>query len=461
MKTGCLLIAPGVRVFPMDKGAHGTRDFPRGLLSLASFLNRGKMQARIIEVDNFVLDHEIGCGFTEIREKVKGSINEALNETGVFLVGIGFAYTIQFDEVREIARLVKEIAPEVIVVVGGPHPSFLPDRTLKEIPEIDIVVRGEGEWTLADLLSKLGQNVPLGEVEGITFRERSGEIVSTSERDLGDVNELPVLDYSLLDVQFLRNGFVNILASRGCDYNCTFCVERLLWRRTVRQVPEDNILTEINTAVETYNCSIAFEDSMFDLESQEFLDFCDKLDRLGHGSHLRKTAYLVSRVDCANERGLRRAGEVGIERIIFGIESGSEKVLKMMNKRITRDQIVDACKTAKDAGLNVNGFFIIGHPGDDLHEFEITYELAEYLLTRDLLDGGVVAKFIPYPGTAPFRFQEKYGVEILSYDWSKWGRFGGYFPVSQLKGFSSEDIHSCWMKLRELGRDVLTQKRKL
>jgi len=270
-----------------------------------------------------------------------------------------------------------------------------------------------------------------------------------------------VLDYSLLDRRFLQNGFVNILASRGCAYNCTFCVERLLWRRRVRKIPEDTIIEEIKTAVEMYNCFIAFEDSMFDLASNDFLRFCDKLERLGYGSHLRQTAYLVSRVDSANDKALKRAGEVGIEKIIFGIESGSEKVLKMMNKRITRNDIIAACRRAKDAGLNVNGFFIIGHPGDNLDEFEVTYELADYLLTGDLVDGGVVAKFIPYPGTAPFRRQERFGVEILSYDWSKWGRFGGFYPVSQLRDFSSEQIHSCWRRLRERGREVLTRKGKL
>jgi len=450
METECLLIAPGVKLLSKSSGLHTSLDYPRGVLSIASFLNRKGITTEILVVDNYFSEEYIPDGNAEINLKIKGLIEDIVSNNDILVIGIGFAYTMQFSEVCRIARLCKQIAPDINLVVGGPHPTFLPVRTLKEIPEIDIVVRGEGEWTLADLISKIKEGKSLSEVAGITFRDTSGKLVSTGDRESGNTHELPALNYSLLPAGYVKKVRVCIVGSRGCPYNCTFCVERPFWGKKVRLLREANIFCEIIQLIDVYKCKwIAFEDSMFDLRSKRFFDFCDKLSHFYRTDSLR-AMYIQSRVDTISEKGLRKARDTGIQSIWFGMESVSEKVLNMMNKKITGEMIINACKLAKNAGFYVSGFWIVGHPGDNVKEFQKTYDTIDYLLSEGWLDYIEAAKFIPYPGTPPFRFQEQYGVEILSYDWSKYGRFGRELPVSQLSDFSSEDIHACWSMLWEL-----------
>lgn len=227
MKTECLLIAPGVKLLSKRSGFTSPIDNPRGILSIASFLNHKGIKTEILVIDNYFLrDEDIPDNDSEINSKIKELIGDILINNDILVIGIGFAYTMQFNEVRRIARLCKEIAPRIKLVVGGPHPTFLPTRTLEEIPEIDIVVRREGEWTLADLTSKIKEGTSLNEVAGITFRDSSGKLVSSKDRELGNTHELPVLDYSLLPEGYVRKAGVCIVGSRGCVYNCTFCVER-------------------------------------------------------------------------------------------------------------------------------------------------------------------------------------------------------------------------------------------
>lgn len=189
---------------------------------------------------------------------------------------------------------------------------------------------------------------------------------------------------------------------------------------------------------------------MFDLRTKRFFEFCNKLGHFYQTDSLEGRMYILSRVDTVSEEGLRKARDAGIKAIAFGMESASEKVLNMMNKKTTKGMIINACKLAKNAGFYVMGFWIIGHPGDNVREFQKTYDTIDYLFSKGWLDDIEVAKFIPYPGTLPFHFKEKYGVEILSYDWRKYGRFGRELPVSQLSDFNREDIHACWLMLWRL-----------
>jgi len=449
MGTECLLISPGVRLLYKNAGLHTSFDNPRGILSIASFLNRKNIETEILVLDNY-FSVNIPDDDSEIDLKIKGLIEDIVSKNDVLVIGIGFAYTMQFNEVCRIARLCKEVAPDIKLVVGGPHPTFLPVRTLEEIPEIDIVLRGEGEWTIVELISKIKEGKSLSEVVGISFRDASGKLVSAEDRELGDIRELPTLDYSLLPTGYIRKLRVCIVGSRGCAYNCTFCAERPFWGNKVRLLRETNIFAEIIQLIDVYRCKwIAFEDSMFDLRSKRFFDFCDKLSHFYRTDSL-EFMYIQSRVDAVSEEGLKKARDTGIRGIWFGMESASEKVLNMMNKRTTKEMIINACRLAKNAGFYVSGFWIVGHPGDNPGEFQKTYDTVEYLFSKGWLDDIEVAKFIPYPGTPPFHFQEKYGIEILSYDWSKYGRFRRELPVSQLSDFSGEDIHTCWLKLWDL-----------
>lgn len=457
MKSKCLLIAPGILALAKDVGIKFEFDVPRGILSLASFLNIKGIRTEVIAVDHYIPDNKHFSDFSEISGKIKKRIKEILTGNDIKVIGIGFVYTIQFELVKMIAKLCKEIAPGIKIVVGGSHPTFLPERTLEEIPEIDIIVRGEGEWTLAALISNIENKSSPANVRGITFKGKNKKSLSTKDRKLGNINEIAPIDYSLLPEGFISNKKATIVSSRGCQYRkCTFCIEGRFWGNQFRKQGDEYILSEMRQLKEVYNAVVNFGDNMFDLRNGRIPSLFDKLKQLRKPDDPVRPLFILARLDHVSEEGLKKSREAGVTDISFGIESGSEKVNKMMGKGIAKDTIISSCKMAKNVGLNVWGFFIIGLPGDNVHEHRKTYDLLEYLLDNKLMDSAVITKFIPYPGTPIYQNKERFGVEILSYDWSKWARFTTDYHVIQLKEFSSEEIHSCWLKTLALNKEKMS-----
>jgi len=454
MAVECILISPGTKLIYKEWGINCPGDVPRGLLSIASFLNHRGIETEILAVDSLFPDEGNIPDDLEIYSRIKKSIENLLNKNAPLIIGISFIYTRQFGEVSAIAKICKKIAPEITLVVGGGHPTFLPARTLEEIPEADIIVMGEGEWVIADLITGMKKGKSLAETPGLTFREYPDRLVSTAGRPFGNTLELPVIDYSLLPEGYLREKEVFIVGSRGCNYNCTFCAEKAFFGGKMRRLRDENIFHEIRELTDIYECrQIAFEDSMFDLRTEFSTEFFAKLRRFNETISSNRLGYLLSRVDTINKQGLNNVYNAGIKAIIFGMESASERALKLMNKKITKEMIINACRLAKDSGFEpVCGNWIVGHPGDSVEEFQKTYDTVEYLFSKGWLDFIEFFKFVPFPGTPPFHQQEKYGVEIQSYDWSKFrmDRYDAELPISQLKNFSREEIHECWKRLWSL-----------
>lgn len=431
MSKGCLIFIPGINSLVQRERFTTTYDFPRGGLSLASFLeSRGKRVA-IIPLDYYLppsKDPE------EIRATLRSIVQSAVKDFDPALIGIGVPYTMLYPTALRIASFCKEISG-ASVCVGGPHVSYMDLKTLEDSQDVDIVVRGEGEWTLLELLERAEAGIGLEDVAGTTVRG-----VVNPPRPLGGMNELPPLDYSLLPEGFVRKMMVSMVASRGCAYKCSYCNESRFWGQKVRMAPVDRIVEEARVLSERYdNPPIALEDSMFNMRSPYFFELCDKLKKI----RLHPGFYILSRVDSVTDDGFRAMRSAGINNIILGVESASPKVLSAMNKKISMEQAEDACKRASKAGIKVGTFWIIGHPGDSPHEACITIGAIDRLYSLGHIHSSEIAMFVPYPGTTVFENPDAYGMDILTYDWERWGRFNTE-PVCQLKEFKKEEILSYW-----------------
>ncbi len=440
IKVACLIIVPGIKSLARRERFTTTYEFPRGALSLASFLNSRDCRTMILPLDYYL---QASDSPLNIEKQTFSILQEALNEYAPSVVGVSAPYTLLYPASLKIVEYCKKIKPDLFTIMGGPHVTYLHKHALRDSDSIDIVVRGEGEWTLLETVDSLIKGNDISHIKGIAYRSNNDTVV-TPDRPFGPVSELPVLEYGLLPENFVRNMSISLVASRGCVYRCAYCSESLFWGNKVRRIPVENIFEELKQLSDKYdNLPVGLEDSMFHMKSSYFYELCSKLTDI----KLNPNIYLLSRVDTVNDDGFNAMIKAGIRNIILGVESASPKVLGMMSKHITPYKAENACEKATKKGLVTGTFWIIGHPGDDPQEAEMTIHAIDTFYEKGVIGSAEIALFVPYPGTPMFNDPQKYGIEILTYEWEKWGRFNTE-PVIQLKGFSKKEILTSWTRAR-------------
>ena len=303
------------------------------------------------------------------------------------------------------AKLIKRINNSIIIVIGGAHPTAEPISCLEECPEIDIVCRGEGELTMLDLANKL----PLDKIDGITLR-KNGQIISTPNRQVWeDLDEIPYPAYHLLDEDFyfkptsvLIRGFylkgMTIIAARGCPFNCAFCQSSQLNRsnkgRFFRFHSPEYVIGMIKHLMDTYKVEgILFAEDIFSLDRENMVKICNLL--IKEGLH-KKIKYAVNlRADTINKELLKLLKKSGCVRAIYGFESGSDRVLKIMNKKTTLKRNLQAVKLTKEAGITCEASILIGVPGEQEKDLKKTLKF----LKKSKPNRVIRSKFFPIPGT--------------------------------------------------------------
>jgi radical SAM superfamily enzyme YgiQ (UPF0313 family) len=374
---------------------------PLGIAYIAAVLEKNGHQVKILERR---LLAGVKPRTKEHLKKVDNLTIKQIKEFEPEIVGITASTPLIMDAYWT-AKLVKGIDSSIIVVIGGAHPTAEPIFCLEQCSEIDIVCRGEGELTMLDLANKL----PLDKIDGITFR-KNGQIVSTSNRQVWEnLDEIPYPAYHLLDKNFyfkptsvLIRGFylkgMTIIAARGCPFNCAFCQSSQLARsnkgRFLRFHSSEYVIGMIKHLIDNYGVEgILFAEDIFSLDKENMVKICNLLikERLD-----KKIKYAVNlRVDTVDEELLRLLKNSGCVRAIYGFESGSDRVLKIMNKRTTLEQNLRAVKLTKEAGITCEASILIGAPGEQEEDLKKTLKF----LKRSKPNRVIRSKFFPIPGT--------------------------------------------------------------
>lgn len=340
------------------------------------------------------------------------------------VIGIS-ATTSQIMRSFEICRKIKEKSNSTITVIGGSHISALPEETLKECEAIDIGVIGEGEYTFLEIVKSIVNNKELNHVQGLVFR-KNGELVMTPPRLLiDDLDSLPFPSRHLFPsqilqsrVSFSKNAPVgNIITSRGCPGKCIFCSNKVFGRKFRERSPE-NVVTEIEEMVEKYGYKeIHIVDDTFTLNRSRVMKICQLIKE--KKINLDFSLPNGVRVDTVDEEILVAMKEAGFYCIYFGVESGDDKVLKMINKNITTEQIYRKIRIAKKMHYFVGIFIMIGLPGSSDESEKKTIEFVKKL-DPDFIGFAVTT---PYPGSELFaRDRErllKIGWENFRHDFTK------------------------------------------
>jgi radical SAM superfamily enzyme YgiQ (UPF0313 family) len=316
---------------------------------------------------------------------------------------VGFSViTPNYPVARGQIRRLKESHPEIRILAGGVHSSLFPEDLLAD--GADAVVVGEGEPVIAEAVSRLCQGAELDGLPGMVFRNRAGETVRSPVRaQVASLNELPIVDRTLYNLP--RYTHHSMLASRGCPHHCSFCCN---YTGTVRGGVSvrwhDRVIGEMEHLRDRFNArEIFFADDIFLLRKADILEFCS-------GCVAREVGVTwigQMRADQMDPRIAALMAEAGCQRIYFGVESGSDTVLRDARKGMTTDQIRRGIGAAKEAGLRVKTGWIYGLPGPLAEQ----YRSIDFML--DLRPHEIsIHQLIPFPGTIYYSDAARFGIRI-------------------------------------------------
>ncbi len=353
-----------------------------------------------------------------------------IREHGRFdLIGLT-ATTPLIGNALDIARSIKAEWPETIVVLGGVHPTVLPEEVLGE-SAVDLVVRGEGEVTLSEIAAKK----PWDSIDGLSYR-RDGKIVHNKERELiRDLDSLPFPAYHLLPMDRYRPAAgaakrtpaTSVLGTRGCPGRCTFCYRIFGDRLRVRS--GEKVAEEVQLLQEQYGIKeICFYDDTFTAVKPAVQAFCRSVKE----RKLDLTWSCFSRVDTFHEETFRMMKNAGCHQVMIGVESASPCILKNINKKIDIEKVEHIVRSIQKIGLELRAAFMLGNPGETEETMEENIQFA-LRLNPDLAQFNITT---PFPGTDMYRWADENDY-LLTRDWDDYDLSR---PVMKLPTVSPETV---------------------
>jgi len=307
-------------------------------------------------------------------------------------------------------------AAGVPVIIGGPHVTFCARDTLNDFPELDVIVKGEGEETIVELARAAGGKQQWDAINGIAFRNGS-EICQTADRDLvQDLDSLPAPARHLLALgRYRALGMpISLTTSRGCPFKCIFCVGRKMVGARVRYRNPVEVVNELEYLSTLNFNQINIADDLFTADKTHCQAVCDEI--IKRGLSIKWTSF--ARVDTVSEKLLKKMKAAGCTAVSFGIESANSDILKTIKKGITLQQVVDAVEACNRAGVIPHASFILGLPGETPDTIKETMAFGERLKATGLSYGFHL--LAPFPGTAVRDQSKAYGIQILTDDSSEY-----------------------------------------
>ena len=346
---------------PFESPAHQTASsYPLGLIYLASVLE--KEGHEIIGVKDYLF---------EPWEDTKSEIEDILINQKPEVVLISCMTTNRTTSFK-LAELVHNINQKIIILMGGVHPSVLYNQILKNYP-VDFIVIGEGEKSIVELIwsleqeinlwkkFKLMENSPYKEIKGIAFKNKN-EVIKTEPREpIKNLDELLFPKHSYFKDRIKKYKTAFMMTARGCPYNCSFCNTCRFWGRLRRQRSVNNVMEEIINLKKRYpDFNIYFNDDEFLIDKEFVINFCKAMKE----AKLNIKWECIGRVNSISKELVLLMKEAGCERLDFGVESGSQKILDSINKGITREQVIEAYKICKECDMSAGCYIMVGLPGE-------------------------------------------------------------------------------------------------
>ena len=368
----------------------------------------------------YLRDHGYHCEIIDCNhyendlKRIVSSLAQDINP----IIGIT-AYTRERFHAYGLIKAIRENIPRSLIVVGGRHFGFLPDETLSALPQVDIVVRGEGEITFREICDAVYNETDFSDIKGITYRHDQN-IISNPDRPLErDIDQFRCFDiddakhfqkYSLLGQTKLdpHDRYFTVLASRGCPNKCVFCS---LSAEKVRMRSVENILEEIEDKIRfTGVRNVSFIDPSLTLNRKFVVELCEKM--IENKMKLKWNCYSRVNIETDLLDVMREAGLASVE---IGLESASPKVLKAIRKNINLEQFETFCREAYLRKIKTFVFCMISLPDETIEDCDLTRNYIEKM-SRYIYSAGIQTTRI-LPDAALFRIAEERGGVLENFSW--------------------------------------------
>ena len=372
---------------------------PLGLLAISTPLLRAGYTVRIID-STIVPDYK-----ARVLEEVKDAL----------CLGISLITGPMISETVEIARAVKRWNKDFPVILGGWHPSLLPEQTL-EADYVDVIARGQGEETMLEIARRLENHSPLDDVQGVGFK-RDGQLHLTPERPLKPITAMPPKAYHLADFDAYEKvcgrRWAMYLSSFACPFNCSYCTNAGVYGRKWNALPVEQLVEETVDLTRRYRLELLWmADDNFLVDLERSLQIAEGLIRAGatYQWSIQATTNLTARLSVDELRLLRRSG---LHQICQGIETASPKVMKLMNKGFQDlDSIYQSTERCVAADVIPSFNIIFGYPGEGVKERRETINFMMDMCRRFPGAEFWTNIFTPYPGSPIFHRAKELGIEV-------------------------------------------------
>lgn len=281
-----------------------------------------------------------------------------------------------------LAKALKEANPELYIVFGGPQADASDADTLAEIPWVDFCCRGEGETTVYPLFSALLGNSDYSDVKGLSYRDSSGRIIRNDPPALvDDLDTLPYIDCDFLSTQAVQHALTYakpaaIEVGRGCPFNCAYCSSSLFWKRKFRLKSAQRIVGEMTEMYNKFGIkNFIFQHDLFTVNKRKVLEFTQAVDSSG----IDFLWACSCRVDTLDEETIAAMAKSGLRAVFIGVESGSERMQKSMNKNLKIQDVINVVSALRKHNVKVTASFIYALPEETMEDLEKTLQLAYQL----------------------------------------------------------------------------------
>lgn len=401
--TKTLLIFPPFTVSSSD---YPTPDPPLGLGYLAAVLEKHRYPVKVLDALALGIDHAVRKegGLLKVGLS-KGEVKKFVRDFRPDIVGVSCSYTAHARDAHEVAGWVKEVNPKILIVFGGAHATACAPLVLKD-KNVDVVVMGEGELTLLELVDKLEKGKGIKRIKG-TCQRQGKRIIKNAKRDyVVNLDDLPDLAWHLLPMDiYLKNQEktrefskkrprTNMITSRGCPGNCVFCSIHATWGHRWRPRSPKRVVDEMEYLVKTYGVrEFYILDDNLTLQKDRLVKICDLiLKKRLNVSWACPNGVALWTLD---RQVLQKMKKSGFYRVTFGIESGCQKTLEFIRKPMVLEKAKEMINISNDIGLWTHSTFIFGFPRETKEEIEETINWA----VNSELDFASFYIATPYAGT--------------------------------------------------------------
>ncbi len=397
---------------------HSEKILPLGILSVGSALRKKKYEVKLVNINEKQIDSTVDC---IIKNKPD-------------YVGLSVMTGIQTSHSAEFSKKLKK-AGDIPILWGGIHPSLLAGQCIKE-DYIDYVIKGEGELTILEFTEKFLGDKNFNNVLGLIYK-KDGKIFLNPERPFIENLDEWRLDFSLLDLnQFVfplgkHKRVIAYKASRGCPFGCAFCYNYEFNKSRWRCWSEGVVLEDIEFLKNNYKIdAIKFYDDNFFVDRERALSILRAINLPSH---------VEVRIDFINDELASELKKLNIFDMLIGIESGSDRMLALIDKRFTVEKLLKGVEIIAKNGLHASYSFIVGLPTETEEEFNATIKLMYQIYGIHPRAGFTLGAYLPYPGSKLYNFSQSQGFSVpeKTEDWGKIDRF-------------RKDFESPWVNVKKV-----------